>query len=81
MIKRLKIRIIAMFFNRTLGLFFWVTRHMIKPEHRAEKIKEMYDHMCFTEEDMDMLVEEYLNERMPLGNMFILESLNRYYKD
>lgn len=30
---------------------------------------------------MDMIVEEYLEDRMPFDNFFILQSLNEYYKD
>lgn len=73
--------VIIGFFNAVLGMFLWVVKYLVRPERQSEKIKKMYNGLKITEDDMSMLVEEYLIDRIPIGNFFILHSLNEYYKD
>lgn len=79
--KKIEGFVIIGFFNAMLGIYLWMVKHLTRPERQSEKIKKMYNNLKLTEEDMDMIVEEYLIDHMPFGNFFILQSLNEYYKD
>lgn len=81
MIKMVKLFINAWFLNCMLGIFIWLIKHATRPEKRSEKIKRMIDTLTISEDDMINVTKLYINYSIPFGNLFILRSLNEYYKD